>query len=413
MNNKILYFYVFCIIFFADTYIVLPWIRPLTILNYMLIFLNLFSNKTLLNKKIKDLQFIFSLFIIYIFTIDLYQNDLQKAFSSLITLIPFPIIFGIFSKQKENFKLVLFYAQWYIIYNCFFALLQFSGFHVTAGELLAKLPILDVDNGFVSDFDNQGLRTSGASYSSIGFACNLGVIFIFYYYFRIESIISKKKRIFYLFIIVVFIMLSQTRSVIFALIPVIYLTNIYFSKIKNRALIKYSFVILLISLSFYFLLPTIKQSFPRLFLTIAEDGSVVHRLQANVYGSVGTFYLSPYIGIPISESLAAMDFGFNKLGLFIGDYYYDRVTQHNQPAYFFRYYGFIGFIFFVLIYKKMFQIGFSRKLDLNKKIIFAILLFHLLFTLSHNNKITTDIYLWIYMALQCESLIKQKKHEKK
>ena len=408
MNNKILYFYIFCIIFFADTYIVLPWIRPLTILNYALIFLNLLSNKTVLNKKIKGLQFIFFLFIIFTFIVDLYQNDIQKAFSSLVTLTPFPIILGIFSKQKENFKLVLFYAQWYIIYNCFFALLQFSGFHVTAGELLAKLPILDVDNGFVTDFGNQGLRTSGASYSSIGFACNLGVIFIFFYYFKIESILSKKKRIFYLFIIVVFIILSQTRSVIFALIPVIYLTNLIVNKTNVTNALKVSFSILLTSLSIIVLLPTIQQSFPRLFLTVEEDGSVVHRIQANVYGSVGTFYLSPFIGMPISESLTAMNYGYNKLGLFIGDYYFDRVTQHNQPAYFFRYYGFIGFLFFVLIYKKMFQIGFSRRLDLNKKILFGILLFHLIYTLSHNNKITTDYYLWIFIALQFESLIKQK-----
>ena len=408
MNNKILYFYIFCIIFFADSYILLPWIRPITILNYMLIFFNLFSKKTVLNKKIKGLQFIFFLFITFTFTVDLYQNDIQKAFSSLVTLTPLPIILGIFSKQKENFRLVLFYAQWYVIYNCFFALLQFSGFHVTAGELLAKLPLLDVDYGFVTDFSNQGLRTSGASYSSIGFACNLGVIFIFFYYFKIESILSKQKRIFYLFIIVIFIILSQTRSVIFALIPVIYLTNLIVNKTNFTNALKLSFSILLISLSIIVLLPSIKQSYPRLFLTLEEDGSVIHRIQANVYGTVGTFYLSPFIGMPISESLTAMNYGYNKLGLFIGDYYFDRVTQHNQPAYFFRYYGFIGFLFFVLIYKKMFQIGFSRKLDLNKKIIFAILLFHLLFTLSHNNKITTDYYLWIFIALQCESLIKQK-----
>ena len=408
MNNKILYFYIFCFVFFADTYFVFPWLRPLTILNYLLIFLNLFSNKSIINKRIKSLQFTFFLFIIFTFIVDLYHNDVQKAFSSLVTLTPLPIILGIFSKQKENFKLVLFYAQWYIIYNCFFALLQFSGFYVTAGELLAKLPILDVDNGFVTDFGNQGLRTSGASYSSIGFACNLGVIFIFFYYFKIESILSKKKRIFYLSIILVFIILSQTRSVIFALIPVIYLTNLFIPKIKISSATKYSFVILLLSLGIYMLLPTIKQSYPRLFLSIEEDGSVVHRMQANVYGSVGTFYLSPFIGMPISESLTAMNLGYNKIGLFVGDYYYDRVTQHNQPAYFFRYYGFIGFLFFVLIYKKMFQIGFSRKLDFNKKILFAILLFHLMYTFSHNNKITTDYYLWIFMALQCESLIKQK-----
>tara|TARA_B110000908_G_C10236405_1_gene443585 strand:- start:863 stop:2095 length:1233 start_codon:yes stop_codon:yes gene_type:complete len=408
MNNKFLYIYIFCVIFFADTYVIFSWLKPITILNYILIFLNLFSNKTILNKKIKNLQLIFSLFIIFTFAVDLYQNDILKAYSSLITLIPFPVIFGIFSKQRDNYKYVFFYAQWYIIYNCFFALLQFSGFYVTAGELLAKLPLIDVDRGFAIDFSNQGLRTSGAAYSSIGFACNLGVISIFFYYFKIESILSKKKRIFYLFIIVVFIILSQTRSVIFALIPVIYLTNLIVNKTNVTNALKVSFSILLTSLSIIVLLPTIQQSFPRLFLTIEEDVSIVHRIQANVYGSVGTFYLSPFIGMPFSESLTAMNYGYNKLGLFLGNYYVDKVTQHNQPGYFFRYYGFIGFLFFVLIYKKMFQIGFSKKLDLNKKILFAILLFHFIYTLSHNNKITSDYYIWIFMALNLDGLIKQK-----
>ena len=56
----------------------------------------------------------------------------------------------------------------------------------------------------------------------------------------------------------------------------------------------------------------------------------------------------------------------------------------------------------------MFQIGFSKKLDLNKKILFAILLFHFIYTLSHNNKITSDYYIWIFMALNLDGLIKQK-----
>ena len=411
MNNKILYFYIFFIIFFADSYFILPWLRPVTIGNYILIFLNLFSTTRVTNVKVKRLQFVFFLFIIFTFLVDLYQNDIKMAFTKVFTIGTLPIILGIFSKQKENFKFVLFYAQWYIIYNCFFGLLQFLGFYVTAGELLAKLPFIDVDFGFAMG-KGQGPRTSGASYSSIGFACNLGVLFTFFYYFKIESIISKSKRKIYLVTIIIFIFLTQTRSVIFAIIPVIYFTNLIIPKVKISTISKYSFFILLMSLGLYVITPVIKEFYPRLFLTLEEDGSVVHRIQANVYGSVGTFYLSPFIGMPISESLTAMNYGFNKLGLFVGDYYYDRVTQHNQPAFFFRYYGFIGFIFFVLIYKRFFQIGFSRKLDLNKKIFFSILLFHLIYTLTHNNKITTDNYIWIILALNLDNLIKQRIHEK-
>ena len=94
---------------------------------------------------------------------------------------------------------------------------------------------------------------------------------------------------------------------------------------------------------------------------VEEDGSIVHRIQANVYGVVGTFYLSPIIGVPFENALEAMILGYKKVGLFIGYYFIDEVTQHNQPAYFFRYYGLIGFLFFVLIYRKFFTIGFWQR----------------------------------------------------
>ncbi len=410
MNKRILYLYIFLFIFFADAYFIIPWLKPITIFSYLLIGLSFSAKQKKLDKNSRKLQYVFFLFIAYTFVVNLIQNDTQLAFSALLSTIYIPFVFGIFSRKEGNYKFLYFYAKWYVVYNGFFAVLQFLGVYVTAGELLAKLPFLSVDSGFAIDFSNQGLRISGASYSSIGFASTIGAIFLFIYFTKTKTLLNPKMRKIYLIILIFLIIMTQTRSIIYAMVPVIYLTNVFITgrNIKKLAsiIVGLGFTVFIIIL----LLPTIQSAFPRLFLNVEEDGSVIHRIQANVYGVVGTFYTSPIIGMPKESSLDAMDIGYNKLGLFLGDRYIDEVTQHNQPSYFFRYYGIIGFLFFILIYRAMFKISLSKSNpEFMKKILFSILIFHLLYTFSHNNKITGDIYIWFFMALNFRSTIFIKK----
>ena len=399
MNSKLLYFYVFAIIFFADAYFILPWLRPVTLLNYVLLFQYFKNPKIKFPIQVVKLKNLFYVFMIYIILVDIYQNNIIKALSVLAVYLPIPIVFYLFYSSKENSKLVYFYAKVYLLYNGFFSVLQLMGIHITAGELLANIPIIEVDQGFWGNIGTQGLRISGASFSTIGFACNLGVLFC-YFYFNETKLYSKKMRQVYLIALVVFMIFSQTRSVLLSIIPVIFITHniINANKLKVFALSLLGLLTVLVVVVLF--LPILQEQFPRLFLGIEEDGSVVHRIQANVYGIVGTFYLSPIIGIPFENGLEAMSLGYKKIGLFIGYYFIDEVTQHNQPAYFFRYYGFIGFSFFVLIYRKFFTIALLNYNTNNiKKVVVSIVVFHLFYTFFHNNKFTMDFYLWFFIAL--------------
>jgi hypothetical protein len=145
-------------------------------------------------------------------------------------------------------------------------------------------------------------------------------------------------------------------------------------------------------------IPLIKELFPRLFLTVDQDGSVIHRMQANVYGAIGTFYLSPLIGVSYEEALHAMEVGYKKIGLFIGNYFIDKVTYHNQLFFFFRQYGFIGVFFYVALMFSFILKAFSLKEDFKQKIILSIILFYFFYTLSHNNKWTMDYYIWLFLS---------------
>lgn len=411
--RHILYFYIIVTILFSDVYIVVPWLRPLTIMNYMLVIVWFLYPRPLIDRKIYQLQQIVIIFILYMFAINFFQNDFQKTFSLLLSTWPIPFVLSIFSKYPKNDEMIFFYAKFYLLYNLIFSILQFSGISITSGEILSKIPFLGVDRTFV-DFGAQGLRISGATSSTIGLACMLGFIFILFYYYRGGKLLSSVERKIYLAIILFLILLTQTRSLIFALPLVIMVTNMMVSKKRTKAI---SFTLLgtiIFVILVYLALPILMDTFPRLFLAADQDGSIVHRLQANVFGSVGTFYLSPLIGVPFSEALHAMEVGYEKVGLFIGNYFISEVTHHNQIAYYFRYYGFIGLALFILLYVKMFKVALSpHKTEINKKIVFAIILFHFLYTLSHNNKWTMDYYLWIFIALQLTDYSKKIKKGKR
>ena len=219
MNSKLLYFYVLAIIFFADTYFVLPWLRPVTLLNYLLVFHYLKSPKIKFPIEVVKLKNLFYTFTVFVVLVDLYQNDLSKAVSTLLVYLPIPIVFYLFYSSSENSKLIYFYAKVYLIYNGVFSVLQLLGIHTTAGELLSNIPIMAVDQGFWENIGAQGLRISGASFSTIGFACNLGVLFC-YFYFNETKLYSKKMRQIYLIALVILMIFSQTRSVLLSIIHI-------------------------------------------------------------------------------------------------------------------------------------------------------------------------------------------------
>jgi len=181
---------------------------------------------------------------------------------------------------------------------------------------------------------------------------------------------------------------------------VILFTNIIVSKNKVKGIFLTTIGALFLILVVYFSLPLLQEIFPRLFLGIDEDGSIIHRLQANIYGAIGTFYMSPLIGVSFDNALNSMTYGFNQIGLFVGYRFIDEVTYHNQFFYYFRHYGFIGlFLYLFLLISIIYNALSKNKTEFNKKILFSIIAFYFLYTLTHNNKWNMDFYLWIFLSL--------------
>lgn len=394
-----LFFYVFLYIFFADTYLIVPWIRPITLLNYSLVIISiLYFQKS--NKNIQNIQILLFILIFYIFIINIIQNDLTMAFSMFVTTLPIPFIFSLFFRVPYNNEIIFFYVKFYLIYNAIFAFIQAAGIFYTAGSLLSKIPGIGVTRGFVEDLQYQGLRVSGATASSIELACILGFSFLLLFYTKVdEKILSDKERKFYISLIIILIFLTQTRSLIFSLPIVIFLTSFFLNKKTIKTYAKIVFTLSFSVGTLYLLLPILMEMFPRLFLSTAEDGSIVHRLQGNVFGITGVYYTSFWTGVAFDEIFQAVKLGYNKIGLFTGTYFIQESTDHNQVAYFFKYYGFIGFSIFIFIFYKLIIWAKSNNDTSIKKTLFASIIFYLLYTFSHNNSIIMDYYFWIFMSL--------------
>lgn len=405
ISRLFLYFYIVTVVFFADTYLVLPWIRVVSILNYALLILLLLKRGRHVFAGFNKTQKTFFVFIFYVFIINLIRNSFQDSLSYFLGAVTFPFIWKAFGENEDNARLVRFFIVFYLVFTSIFSLLQLGGVPVTIGSLLAGTGFIGTDIDY-SGVTSQGLRITGADMNSIAYACILGMIII-YYYFRFEA----ERRFKYLLITMftaILLLSTQSRAALFSIIPVIILTKIITqSSLKDRIRLFVGVSLLLIISAIAFL-PVLKAEFPRLFLSISEDGSLIHRIQANVYGSVGTLFKSPLLGVPFDDGLEAMKVGYHKLGLFVGSRFIPIVTHHNQPLFFLRYYGLIGIILLLIFYFRVIRFSLSEHNTLFiKQYLFGIILFHFLYTLTHNNKISMDYYLFILLALNSSNFNQQ------
>lgn len=399
-QDKFLYFYLFALIIFADTYFIISWLMCSTILNYsMVIYFFKKKIKFKLPQAAKKIFYFYYLSSLVIFLINLFQNGVPEAFSFLFVCIPVPIIFYLFFTSSEKFKLIYFYAKTYLVYNLIFSLFQFFDFHVTVGELLSIIPFFGVNEGFKGLSEVQGLRVSGAASSSIGLACNLGIIFFYFYYNKLD-LYSRKYQFLFLALIILLAFMSQNRSLLYSMIPVIILTDIIKKGSLKKQIIGVSSIVLITFFSLNYVNNIVSQVFPRLTSDVFEDQSVWNRVQSNYYVAIGTLASSPLIGIPFDKAEEMQILGFQKSGLIIGDFYVDKVTNHNQPLYFFKYYGFLGFTLFLFTYFLLIKHSSSTYNEIHiRKILFSIIIFHLSYSFFHNNKFLNDFFLWFFIAL--------------
>lgn len=401
-KSILLYAYLTLCVLTVDTYILFPVLRSVAVFSVLFALCFMSSKQiNIFRGKNKQTVLISYLFILALFVIDLiHHNDFQERIATTVVSLSYPIIFISLKSIPGNLKYIAYFFKLFVIYNGMFCILQMLGIYITGSMILSHTGFFGTSiEEFVGLSATQGLRTTGAYNSTIGFASIIGVATIFFFYTWRNKLM---KNSFYFLCFSIFLLFTtQTRSALFTIIPTIYLVE---TIVVKKISVKRIFSTLLISLAFVLIsstaMPYLKVTYPRLFLSVEEDGSLVHRLQANVYGVVGTLNSSPVIGTPYSESLKSMDSGYDKLGLLFGDKYYDMVTHHNQPSYYFRYYGFIGLLLFFFLYIHLSKVILKKYNHIViSRLLIAILLFHFLYTLSHNNKLIGDYFIWIVLSL--------------
>ena len=367
-------------------------------MNYLLLGIVLIRRKSCFFYEGRQIRKAFLLFIGYLFIINLLKNDPIDALSFFLGALPFPFIMNAFASKNEEAKIVDFFIKFYLVYTSVFSLLQIAGYPLTSGAILSNLEFIKTEYGY-SGVSSQGLRITGADMNSVWYACILGMIFIYYYFHYTET--RKKSKLLVAIFSLVLLLLTQSRAAIFSLFPVIIITEVIIRGRFKKQIGLWSSVVVGLLVIYFIIYPFLLQEFPRLFLRINEDGSVIHRIQANVYGSVGTLKTSPLFGVSFKEGLEMMRIGYKTIGLFIGNYFIETVTHHNQPLYYLRYYGLIGLVLFLAVYYHMYKFARSKEnSSLTQKILVAIILFHFAYTLTHNNKITMDYFLFIMIAFK-------------
>jgi hypothetical protein len=149
-----------------------------------------------------------------------------------------------------------------------------------------------------------------------------------------------------------------------------------------------------IVLNIFLVLPTIKPINKRASMVFDSNTSL--KTVATIYGTIGALYLSPVIGIPREDNLKAIKTGaeITKLRLFPKQSLVD--TNHNQFAYYLKYYGLVGFSIFVLLNLNLIKIWFNffnRDNHLGY-IVFTNYFYLMQFSLFHNNFLFTDFVFW-------------------
>jgi len=404
--------FVILLVLLADVYFIFPWLSVPNIFLLSMAFLVLTNIRRIPffdfapneNKYLKRLLIVFYLFLTYM-SLDDYLHGiwLEKAPSTFfVSLYPFVLL--AFRTITNQSKLLFLYLKLFIIYNLFFVVLQFWGVPITIGSLLSPFTLLGVDRLFQGD-TSEGLRVTGAFASPLNIAATCGYFAIVLFYATKDKLLRRVNKSFrYFLIAIAMVLATQTRaaflSIMIAIIFVELLSSQYVtSKVKIIGVL--SFIAILI---FYF---GVLSHFENTRLLVFDDTSFLARIQINYFAILGTLNTAPFLGVPYladstqEEAISKIiQTGIILSNIDFGPLIFDFVTFHCEPAYYFRSYGLIGFIFYLSFYISLFSyIKNSDKHYLYKNALFCIIIACFLFNLTHNGKIIQSLVIWLLISL--------------
>ena len=408
--NGLLIFLLALLVIGSDTYLFLPWLRP-----EMIFFLccatwkNTIIGRTEIplphpaeQRARNSLKTVYALFMMMMIITDTCHGYILNTLPSYLCHW---MIFGTFLilEQKEsNCRDIYFFMSFSFIYNIFFAFFQRAGIFITAGSLSEIIPIIGVERLFVGD-TGQGLRVSGSFQSCIPLSMLFGIL-VCTLVFAGKIFGHKRLNIFMLACCIWALLNTQTRSAILSLPIALFLTDLFlFLKNTERwkaALKRAALLAVLLVAAWFWGEEYISSQQSR--VATFSDGSSVLRYQVNVAGVVGTLMLSPWVGVSRApdKAMEAILVGYAKCGDLFDRRWAPIVTHHCEPAYYFRYYGIIGFTLYLLLYISIIRYIFVCKKDVAiQKALLAVILYFFFFSLMHNTKLIASLSVWILLAL--------------
>lgn len=332
------------------------------------------------------------LLLFYIYISDVIKNDPVDAANLFYPNLLIPAMLLVYEYRLRSFKLVR--ALYYVFsVSILFAIIQIAGIQVNLSTLVPNIGPIGSDQ-MIAVTSPQGLRVSGAAYSTIGFAEYLSIMLIITYYRLFDR---KSISMIGLFIVMTGVLLfTQTRSAIYGLLPSVAVVHLYYMR-KSKDMKKVVFVLGFAVLAIYLFLPFIENQFYRLMQPF--DASVIERFQTNYYATLGVFREAPIFGIPKERAWEVISVAAWQRGLAFGDIFRFTTTHHNQIFYYFRYYGLVGVGLLILLYIFVFRKILRTPSLTLKMALLSIFIFDLQYSLGHNNKLITNIILWVLLAL--------------
>lgn len=352
-------------------------------------------------KPIKKLLFYWIVLILYILLIDLYREGVYEAIKEFLKYITYLGMFYMLIKTKpdininkrkfDSFILILF------LFNLVFGIIQIFDYEFTYAKLLPESPftILYLDE-FTQNFLEAEGRVIGPFIITIGFSAILGLILL---YCGNRYLLFQKKFV-YLFICIITIVLSFftfTRSLTFGLIPSMILGYLILNKKW-----KHGIYILIVSVFFLIFLENVflpmTHQFDRRSSMVLEGNTAV-KILSNVCGVAGVLNKSPLVGVPKEENFTIISEGTRLVRLFALDKFPIVDTNHNQIGWFIKYYGIIGFWFFIAFNIYLFRTILLLNDKFSRYFILTLYIFIMQFSMLHNNLLITDYYFWIFCGL--------------
>lgn len=342
-------------------------------------------------------------FIFYMLFIDLLRgrdiyNSFIGAFSTMVVVALFPI----FENRRGGFNIVRQFNLLMVI-SMLFAMAQLLGKNVILVDIFPGFGPLQPER-IVEEFENSYSRTMGATSNIIAFSSQLTIYIIISYASWVHA--RRPIAVFGALIALFFLITTQTRAAILAIVPAVMLTQALLARQRMKELVRVITLIIVLAFGYWLLVDFVLIHMP--YLSKDIDHGDTHRFWVNWYMSIGVLNESPLFGIA-RETAWELYMKYGDLGIYSYNPNISVPTHHNQLGYYLRYYGIIGVGLLCWLYTLIYRKIMRSQSFLVGVALGSIFLVDLVYSMAHNNKLLGSPLLWILLSLASLDQAKGKK----